>query len=93
MRFRSPYGIITLTEERKAHIFAFHPDIATCLPYFAHTLAEPDVTVVSVHDPAVVICYRLLSRRKKYLAIVVKVTRHPFILTVYLAKKPKRDTL
>lgn len=93
MRFISPHGIITLTEERKAHILAFHPDIATCLSYFARTLVEPDVTVVSMHDPAVVICYRLLARRKKYLAIVVKVTHHPFILTAYLAKKPKRGIL
>lgn len=93
MRFDSPYGIITLTDERKTHIFTFHPDVARCLSYFADTLAHPDIAVVSVHDSTVVICYRLLARRKKYLAIVVKLTKHPFVLTAYLAKKPKQGIL
>ena len=93
MRFASPYGIVTLTDERKAHIFTFHPDVASCLPYFATTLANPGTTVVSTHDSTVVICYRLLTRRKKYLAIVVKTTKPPFVLTAYLAKKPKGSTL
>jgi len=93
MRFSSPYGIITLTDERKAHIFAFHPDVELCFSHFADTLAHPDITVVSAHDSSVVICYRFLARRKKYLAIVMKLTRHPFILTAYLAKKPKQGIL
>ena len=93
MKFSSPYGGITLTDERKAHILAFHPDVASCLAYFADTLRNPDSTTVSVHDATVVICYRLVPRRKKYLAIVVKLAKHPFVLTAYLAKKPKRGTL
>ena len=93
MRFASPYGIVTLTDERKTHIFAFHPDVASSLSYFADTLAHPDSVITSVHDSTVIICYRLLVRRKKYLAIVVKLVKHPFILTAYLAKKPKRSTL
>ncbi len=93
MRFSSPYGIIMLTDERKAHIFAFHPDVAQCLRYFADTLENPDTTIISAHDPTVVICYRFLARRKKYLAIVVKLTRHPFVLTAYLAKRPKQGIL
>ena len=93
MRFASPYGVITLTDERKVHIFAFHPDVAKCLSLFAPTLARPDITIISVHDSTVVICYRLLARRKKYLAIVVKLTKHPFVLTAYLAKKPKQGIL
>lgn len=93
MRFSSPYGIITLTDERKDHIFTFHPDVARCLSHFADTLTNPDAVVVSVHDATVVICYRLLVRRKKYLAIVIKLTKHPFVLTAYLAKKPKRGIL
>lgn len=85
--------MITLTEERKAHIFAFHPDIARCLSYFAETLANPDIAIGSVHDTSVVICYHFLARKKKHLAIVVKITKHPFILTAYLAKKPKGGIL
>jgi len=49
--------------------------------------------ISSVHNPAVIICYRLLARRKRYLAIVVKTGVHPFILTAYLARKPKRSIL
>ena len=93
MRFSALYGSITLTDERKEHIFAFHPDVARCLPHFAPTLAHPDITIVSVHDSTVVICYRLLAPRKKYLAIVVKLTKYPFVLTAYLAKKPKHGIL
>lgn len=93
MRFGSPYGIVTLTDERKEHIFAFHPDVAPCLHYFAGTLKNPDATIISAHDSTVVIYYRFLARRKKYLAIVVKVTRPPFVLTAYLAKKPKSSIL
>lgn len=93
MRFSSPYGIVTLTDERRAHIFAFHPDVAQCLRYFDDTLENPDITVISAHDPTVVICYHFLTRRKKYLAVVVKITRPPFVLTAYLAKRPKRSII
>lgn len=93
MRFNSPYGIITLTEERKRHILAFHPDVVRALPYFETTLVEPEWVGRSVHDQTVVICYRFLARQKKYLAIVVKLARHPFVLTAYLAKKPKGGIL
>lgn len=93
MRFSSPHGIITLTDERKAHIFIFHPDVASCLSHFADTLAHPDATVTSAHDPTVIIYYRFLAQRKKYLAIVTKLSMRPFVLTAYLAKKPKRSIL
>ena len=93
MRFNSPYGIVTLTNERREHIFTFHPDVAGCFAYFAGTLANPDAATTSAHDSTVVIHYRFLARRKKYLAIVVKITRPPFVLTAYLAKKPKQGIL
>ena len=93
MKFASPYGIVTLTDERKAHILTFHPDVTRCLSRFAETLANPDIAISSVHDPTVVICYRFLTRRKECLAIVVRIGSHPFILTAYLAKKPKRAIL
>ena len=62
------------------------------LRYFTPTLKSPERTTASRYDPGVVICYRYLSRRKTYLAIVVH-THKKFIITAYLAKKPKRDTL
>jgi len=93
MIFNSPYGIVTLTDERRAHILHFHPDVSRHVAHFAETLARPDVVISSAHDSEVMICYRILPRPKKYLAIVVRIGMHPFILTAYLAKKPKRDTL
>ncbi|MHB8860254.1 MAG: PBECR2 nuclease fold domain-containing protein [Minisyncoccota bacterium] len=93
MTFDSPYGTVTLTEERKKHILTFHPDVARCMSYFAGTVTTPDVIINSKHDPTVVIFYRFITRQKKYLAIVVKTGADPFILTAYLAKKLKSDTL
>lgn len=93
MRFKSPHGVVLLTEERKYHILKFHPDVGSYFRYFAAALAEPEHEVRSIHDSSVVICYRYIKHRRKYLAIVVKIGSHPFVLTAYLAKKPKRDTL
>ncbi|OGG73330.1 hypothetical protein A3A38_01410 [Candidatus Kaiserbacteria bacterium RIFCSPLOWO2_01_FULL_53_17] len=92
-RFDSPFGSVVLTRERKRHILIFHPDVASCLRYFSETLAAPERTIRSAYDPTVMICYRFLRRRRKYLAIVVKTGPHPFILTAYLAKKVKKDII
>ncbi|MBI5470106.1 hypothetical protein HY968_02175 [Candidatus Kaiserbacteria bacterium] len=91
--FRSPYGSILLTDERKRHILEFHPEVRMYLRYFVDTLAKPEYESRSVHDAAVVICYQYIPRRKRYLAIVVKTGTRPFILTAYLARKLKQDTL
>lgn len=88
-RFESRHGVIVLTDEREHHIFEFHPDIRGYLKYFASTLTNPEIEMVSIHDPTVVICYRLLPTRKRYLAIVIKTGPRPFVVTVYLARKPK----
>jgi len=93
MRFDSSYGSVTLTDERRQHIFQFHPDIRSCLQYFAATLANPEHEVRSVKDPLTVICYKFLPHRKKHLAIVIKTIARPFVITAYLAKKPKKHTL
>ena len=92
-RFNSPYGLVALTDERKRHILQFHPDVQGCFRYFAATLAKPDHVTVSKHDSLVIISYRFLPRRKKYLAIVTKIGSLPFVLTAYLVQKPKNATL
>ena len=93
MSFESPYGKVLLTNERKEHILQFHPDVRGSLRYFGMTLANPEHETCSVHDPLVVICYRFLPKRKRFLAIVVKIVKRPFILTAYLAKNVKKDTI
>ncbi len=91
--YGSPLGRITLTDERLQHILTFHPDVVSCVRFFGETLATPEHTGRSIHDPNAIICYRYLPRRKRFLAIVVKTGDHPFILTAYLAKKTKKGTL
>ena len=91
--FGSPFGRIAFTDERLRHILTFHPDVKSSLRYFAQTLQEPEQTVPAIHDHNVIICYRYIARRKRFLAIVVKIGDYPFIVTAYLAKKIKKSTL
>lgn len=93
MHFDSPHGRIALTDERKQHIIASHPDVAQHFAYFGTTLADPHLEKRSVHDPSVIICYRFLAHRKKYLAVVIKTGPRPFVLTAYLVKRPKGVTI
>ena len=93
IHFESPHGRISLTDERKRHIIAAHPEVADCFQHFALTLAKPEREMRSVHDPLAIICYRFIPRRKRYLAIVVKTGERPFTLTAYLVKRLKGDTL
>lgn len=90
MRFQSSFGEVELTEERKGHIFRFHPEVRKYQKYFAKTLAVPDSIGRSRFDTAVLIFYRLLQS-KKYLAIVIKTNRRNFILTAYLTDKIQRQ--
>lgn len=92
-RYSSSYGKVLLTEERLRHITAFHPEVARYIQYFAPTLAKPEVIRQSTSDPNTFICYRRVPKRKISLSIVVKIDRHPFVLTAYLAKPPKSDIL
>jgi len=92
-KFASPFGLVILTNERERHILEFHPDVRKYVQHFASTLAQPEMTVGSKQDPASIICYRYLPRPKRYLAIVVKTGSKPFIITAYVAKKPKSTRL
>ncbi len=88
--FRSRWGEIEFTEERREHIIFFHPEVAPCLRLFPLVLAAPQKIVRSAHDETVIICYYFLAQRRKYLAIVVKLRpKSNFVLTAYLTKKIK----
>lgn len=91
--YHSPFGRVALADERLQHILRFHPDVASCVRFFGETLEAPERTGKSVHDPDVIICYRYLPRRRRFLAIVIKTGDYPFVLTAYIAKKTKRGTL
>ena len=91
--YRSPFGRVALTDERLQHILRFHPDVASCVRFFGETLEAPERMGRSVHDPNVIICYRYLPRRKRFLTIVIKTGDQPFVVTAYLARKMKKGTL
>ncbi len=88
--FRSLWGKIELTEERKRHIVTFHPDVAAYLKHFEATLLAPERVLRSKHDANALICYRRLMNKKLFLAIVVRLkANNNFILTAYLTNKIK----
>ena len=91
--YDSPFGRVTLTDERLRHILSFHHDVTPCVRHFAETLRMPEHVAPSIHDQNVLICYRYLPRRKRFLAIVVKTGKNPLIVTAYLARKMKGGTL
>lgn len=91
-RFRSQFGSVTLTAERKRHIFEFHPEIRRYQKYFAKTIGDPEVMRRSIHDLLVLVLYRKISR-KNYLAIVIKTNKHNFVLTAYLTNKIRHQSL
>jgi hypothetical protein len=90
MRFKSKIRkIIELTQERKNHIFEFHPDIKEYFSKISRVLKDPDQIRKSKHDPEVLLFYKYFAniRGGKYLAVVVKVNKRNFILTNYLTDK------
>ncbi len=88
--FRSLWGKIELTEERKRHITTFHPDVKPFVRYFEATLLTPKSVIRSKHDTDVFICYRELPHRKLFLAVVVRLkSNNNFILTAYVTNKVK----
>lgn len=90
-QFNSIFGKVELTQERKKHIFEFHPEVRSYRKYFPETLTKPDVIRRSKSDQAVLILYKLLQ--KKYLAIVIKTNKRNFVLTAYLTDKIQHQSL
>ena len=90
-RFKSRINkIVELTQERANHIFEFHPDVKPYLSGIAATLTNPDEIRRSKHDIEILLFYKkffIKNRRRKYLAVVVKVNERNFVLTCYLTDK------
>ncbi len=91
--FDSPFGKVVLTAERWNHIVMFHPEILSYRKTLQNVLAHPDITRRSKLDPTVKICYSLIPKRNKYIAIVVKTNTRNFVLTAYLTSKIKHLSL
>lgn len=84
-------GRVELTEERRNHILERHPEAKRHLHRFANALADPETIRPSRHDPETLIAYRKISK-ERYLAIVIKINRRKFILTVYLTDRISHPT-
>ena len=85
-KFSSPFGEVELTDERKRHIFHFHPEVKKYRGYLVKVLAKPETIRASKYDPAVRIIYHKINVRK-YLAVVIKINQRNFVLTAYLTTK------
>jgi hypothetical protein len=81
MLFKSKIGkIIELTQERKNHVFEFHPDVKAHFPKISKVLEDPDQIRKSKYDPGVLLFYRYFANlnKGKYLAVVVKINKKKF---------------
>ena len=85
---------IRLTEERRQHFEAAHPEMAGSVFRISETLANPDRIVRSVTDETVELFYRHYSTTpvtSKFLCVVVKfVIDDYFVITAYYTDTVKR---
>lgn len=90
MEFKSKIGkLIELTQERKNHIWEFHPDVKLHFLKIQEVLENPDQIRKSKYDQEVLLFYKYFGNIKdgKYLTVVVKINKRNFILTSYLTDK------
>lgn len=92
MKFKSKIGrIIDLSDERKNHIFEYHPDVRNYFDKIGEVLGNPDEIRKSRHDAKVLLFYKFFVnlKKEKYLVVVVKINERNFILTYYFTDKIK----
>ena len=82
---------IELTDERRQHILARHPDVAIHFLKVLKTLLEPDEIRVGKDDKNVLLFYKYFSKigSGKYLVVVVKFNKRNLVLTLYSTHKIK----
>ena len=82
-----------LTNERLRHILQFHPEIRIYQKLIGAAVENPEIIRRSKFDQKVFILYRSISKRKKYLAVVLKTNQRNFVLTAYLTNKIQHEAL
>ena len=82
---------VELTEERRQHIFQYHPDLIPFFDRSGDVLIAPDGIRRTLDDPTVLLFYRFYPDilNGKYLVVAIKVDDRSFILTAYLARRLK----
>ncbi len=85
--------IVSLDEDRWRHILE-HPEMKNQLDRIEETVADPDEVRESVHDPSVLLFYKLYQETpvtEKYLLVIVKtVDEEGFIITAFLTDRAKK---
>lgn len=82
---------VRLTSERQSHITR-RPEMISQLTKIKKTLAEPEIVRRSQKDPDVYLYYRHYKRSPvsdKYLLVVVKMTKSPFVITAFFTDRLK----
>ncbi len=82
---------IELTDERWKHIVTEHPEVRGIKDRLLEILSKPDLVKRSKRDKDVLLYYRYYPDMfdGKYLLVVVKIQKHPFLLTYYVTDRIK----
>lgn len=82
---------IELTDERWKHIVTEHPEVRGIKDRLLEILSKPDLVKRSKRDKDVLLYYRYYPHifDGKYLLVVVKIKKHPFLLTYYVTDRIK----
>jgi len=91
-RFPSSIGkSVELTDERRQHIYRYHPDLIPFFNRLGEVLAAPDGIRRTFDDPQVLLFYKFYPDilEGKYIVVAVKINDRSFILTAYLARRVK----
>lgn len=82
---------VELTDERRQHIFQYHPDLIPFFDRLGNVLIAPDGIRRTFDDPQVLLFYKFYPDilGGKYIVAVVKVNGRSFILIAYLTRRVK----
>ena len=85
--------VVSLNEDRWRHVLE-HPEMKNQLGRIKETVVNPDEVRESVHDPSVLLFYKLYEETlvtEKYLIVVIKtLNREGFIVTAFFTDRVKK---
>ncbi|MCM8762063.1 MAG: hypothetical protein NC905_03510 [Candidatus Omnitrophica bacterium] len=87
---------IRLTDEREKHIEEDHPEMVEQIGKIQETLSAPEIIIQSKTDIEVELFYRYYKFTpvgEKYLCVVVKVIKCPFLITAYFTDTIKEGRI
>ena len=85
--------LVSLDEDRWRHVLE-HPEMKNQLDRIKETVVNPDEIRESIHDPSVLLFYKLYEKTpvtEKHLLVVIKtVNREGFIVTAFFTDRVKK---